>query len=70
MDNEQVEKITLSLNRIAAATLAVSVINGLARKPTLKEVQTAFNECYMIVSPELGTEKQDAFQARLDKREW
>jgi hypothetical protein len=68
MDSEHFEKIILSLNRIAAATLAASIIEAAARKPTLKEAQTAFNNCYMIVAPELGTKKQTDFQENLDKK--
>lgn len=70
MDDEQFAKLKNSLDRIAAATLATSVLNRMVKKPTLKETQSAFNDCYMIVNPELGTSQQDTFQARLDKVEW
>ncbi len=70
MDEEQFSKLKISLDRIAAATLATAVLNRMVKKPTLKETQSAFNDCFMIVSPELGTTQQDTFQARLDKVEW
>jgi hypothetical protein len=70
MDAEQFEKLHASINRLAAATLATAVIGSMTKKPTLKEVQDAFNDCFMIVNPTPGTTQQDAFQQRLDKREW
>jgi len=70
MDAEQFDKMHASLNRIAAAVLAGAVINVTGRKPSLKEVQTAFNDCYMIVNPTPGTQQQTSFQERLDKKEW
>ena len=45
MDAEQIDKLNASLNRIAAATLATAVIGSMTRKPSLKEVQAAFNDC-------------------------
>lgn len=70
MDDEEFGKVYTSLNRIAAAILTASIINSGTRKPTLKEVQTTFADCYMIVDPALGTEEQNSFQERLDKKEW
>ena len=70
MDADQFDKLHKSLNRIAAATLASSIINMSARKPTLKDAQMMFNDCYMIVDPDTGSDQQNDFQARLDKKEW
>lgn len=70
MDPEQFAKINDSLNRVAAATLVAAMLSSAPRKPTLKEVQTMFNDCYMIVNPSLGTEQQNTFQERIDKKEW
>lgn len=70
MDTAQLDKIYAALNRVAAATLAAAVIRGITRKATLKEIQDAFNDCYMIVNPSHGTTEQEAFQERMDKREW
>jgi hypothetical protein len=70
MDADQFEKLYNALNRMAAATLATSVVASMTRKATLKEIQSAFTDCLMIVNPADGTEKQDDFQKRLDKKEW
>ncbi len=70
MDASQFERLHGAINRIAAATLAVAVVSSMTRKPTLKEIQSAFNDSMMIVNPELGSTQQDSFQERLDKKEW
>jgi hypothetical protein len=70
MDPEQFDKIHDSINRIAAATLTAAMLAGIARKPSLKDVQTMFNDCYMIVNPAMGTVRQNDFQERIDKKEW
>ena len=69
MDAEQFDKLNASLNRIAAATLTTAVIGIMTKKPSLKDIQATFNDCYMIVNPTPGT-NQDTFQERLDKPEW
>jgi hypothetical protein len=70
MDAEQFDKIYSSLNRIAAALLTTAVTDSMTRKPTLKELQTVFNDCYMIVNPMTGTDAQATFQERINKKEW
>ncbi len=70
MDADQLEKIVTSLNRVATATLTATMINNLGRKPTLKDIQTIFNDCYMIVDPAVGTQQQSDFEQRINKKEW
>lgn len=70
MEANQLDKLIVSLSRIASAILAASVLSKAARMPSLKEVQTTFTDCYMIVDPAMGTKQQDDFQERIDKKEW
>lgn len=70
MDADQFDKLITALNRIATATLTVSLLNSMGKKLTLKEVQTTFNDCYMIVDPARNTKQQNDFQERIDKKEW
>jgi hypothetical protein len=70
MDPEQFDKLIASIHKIAAATLTATLVESMKKKMTLKEMQTAFNDCYMIVHPTPGTKEQTDFQERIEKRGW
>jgi hypothetical protein len=70
MDSEQFEKINRSISSVAAAILTTSVVRLSRKTMNLKDIQATFNDCYMIVAPEPGTQKQTDFQTRIDKKEW